>query len=61
MQDDYRTPEEYAALVAEVEAQLPVPMRHPLSGRVAPISPANVPARLTAGWTVVEPTARNAA
>jgi hypothetical protein len=61
VQDDYRTPEEYAALVAEVEAQLPVPMRHPLSGRVAPVSPANVPARLIAGWTLVEPTVRNAA
>jgi hypothetical protein len=59
--DDYRTRAEYDALVAEVEALLPVPMRHPLSGRVAPVSPANVPARLTAGWTLVEPTTRNAA
>ncbi len=45
------TAEEYAQVIAAAEARLPVPMRHPLSGRVAPIYPANVPARLTAGWT----------
>lgn len=48
--DNARTPEEYAALVAEVEARLPVPLRDP-DGATRIVHHTHVQARLAAGWT----------
>ena len=45
-----RTPKEYAALVAEVEAKLPVPLRDQ-DGVTRIVHHTHVEARLAAGWT----------
>ncbi len=54
MDDNARTAAERAALhAAEIraaEATLPVPMRRP-DGQTRLVAPANVQARLDAGWT----------
>lgn len=49
--DDYRTRAEYDALIAVVEANLPVPMRDP-DGRTVISCPTRVQARLAAGYTI---------
>jgi hypothetical protein len=53
MQSDYRTPAEYAALIAAVEATLPVPMRDP-KGRTVIVGADRVAERLAAGYTRTE-------
>jgi hypothetical protein len=47
---DERTPAEYAALIAAVEASLPVPMRDP-KGRTVIVGADRVAERLAAGYT----------
>lgn len=44
------TPIEHAAVIAEAEAKLPVPLRD-LDGVTRIVYPDHVPARLAAGWT----------